>query len=100
MDHPNRSACFTFLIAAVSLLQIVRASAQAPNSLTGKTIGVGITDGYYPFSSLGYYIILPAASGNSYQLIGIYGVGNSHGTYSYSQMDASTGTASFSDSLV
>ena len=81
-----------------SLLFAVAASAQAPVSILANTFAVEIASGTYPFASSGYFLFLPANSGNSYQIIGLGDISSSTGTYSYSPSGA-FGTMNFSDSL-
>lgn len=50
-------------------------------------------------ASYGYCIFLPANSGNTYQLIGIYGVTSSSGTYSYTPTSSTAATVAVNDSL-
>src|SRR6266480_8868 len=75
-------------------------TAQVPSSITGKSFGIGITGGTSPFAGSGYYLFLPASSGNRHQVIGIYNVANSSGTYSYSLINSTTGSIQISDSIV
>ena len=75
-------------------------TAQVPSSITGKSFGIGITGGTSPFAGSGYYLFRPASSGNRYQVIGIYNVANSSGTYSYSLINSTTGSIQISDSIV
>lgn len=79
------------------VLVLPRANAQVPSSIAGDGFLVGITTGTYPLASYGYYIFLPANSGNSYQTIGIYGVTDSVGTYTWAPTSSSTGQANISD---
>src|SRR2546422_5237747 len=72
-------------------------TAQVPSSITGKSFGIGITGGTFPFAGFGWYLFLPASSGNTYQVIGIYNVANSSGTYSYTPTSATTATMIVSD---
>ena len=74
-------------------------TAQVPSSITGKSFGIGITGGTFPFAGSGYYLFLPASSGNTYQVMGIYNVANSSGTYLYTPTSATTATVIFSDSV-
>jgi len=74
------------------------ARAQAPSSIAGDGFLVQVNGGAYPLASYGYYLLLPANSGNGYQTIGIYGVLNGSGTYSYTQISASTATIYINDS--
>ena len=71
--------------------------AQAPSSIAGDGIFIEIASGTYPLASYGYSVFLPANSGNSCQIIGIYGVLNSSGTYSYSATSSTTGQAILND---
>ncbi len=87
-----------WLFAVLLTLSVVSAKAQAPTSITGKTFGMEITSGTLPFASSGYFLLLPANSGNSYQIMGVANVANSTGTYSYSPSSA-FGTINLSDSL-
>ena len=73
------------------------ANAQAPSTVAGGGFLMQITSGTYPLASYGYAILLPANSGNFYQEIGIYGMLNSSGTYSYMATGSSTGQAIFND---
>ena len=84
---------FALLILAAS------AYAQAPSSVAGDGFLAGVSSGSYPLASYGYYLFIPANSGNSYQVVGIYNVYNSSGTYSYSQESPSRGTLNVNDSL-
>ncbi len=74
-------------------------NAQAPGSILGDGSLARITAGIFPFASSGYYLLIPANSGNTYQLIGIYNVASSSGTYSYTATGASTAILNFNDSL-
>src|SRR6266487_3457710 len=74
------------------------ASAQAPSSILGDGSLARITAGIFPFASSGYYLFLPANSGNTYQSIGIYNVSSSSGTYSYTATGPSTAILNFNDS--
>ncbi len=63
----------------------------APASIVGNAMGGIITSGDYPFvDSGGYFLLIPANSGNTYQLVeiddeeGVYSVSTASGTYSYS----------------
>jgi len=74
--------------------------SQVPSSVTGKSFGIGIVGGTFPFASSGYYLFLPASAGNTYQVIGIYNVANSSGTYSYTPTSSTLATVILSDSIV
>ena len=81
------------------LAQFNSAFAQAPSSIAGDGCLAGIITGTYPLAGYGYSIFLPANSGNSYQLIGIYNVDSSTGTYSYTPTSSSAATVAVNDSL-
>ena len=62
----------------------------APASIVGKAMGGIITSGDAPFvASGGYFLLIPANSGNTYQLVevddeaGVYSILTGSGTYSY-----------------
>jgi hypothetical protein len=74
-------------------------SGTSPASLAGYTITVAITSGASPYASSGSYQFLPAASGSAYTIVGISGVANSSGTYSYTRNSTTTGYISYDDSL-
>lgn len=74
-------------------------SGASPTSIAGYTITVTVTSGASPYASSGSYQFLPAASGNTYNIIGLSGVPNSSGTYSYTQNSPLTGIISFDDSI-
>jgi hypothetical protein len=87
------------LVFCLLVVTLMKADAQAPSSVAGRTFSVQVTSGEYPpFASDGYYLFLPAVSGHDYQIIGIYGIESSSGTYSYSEAGA-TGTAQMDDNL-
>lgn len=75
------------------------AFAQVPSSLAGDGFLAAVSSGVYPLASYGYYLFIPANSGNTYQTIGIYHVNNSSGTYTYAPTSASTATLTVNDSL-
>ena len=73
----------------------------APASIVGKAIGGIITSGDYPFiASGGYFLFIPANTGNTYQLVeiddeaGVYSILTGNGTYSYAA-SGSTGLFQF-----
>ncbi len=74
-------------------------SGTSPTSLAGYTITVQITSGASPYASNGSYNFLPAASGNTYNVVGISGVANSSGTYSYTRIPTTSGYISYNDSI-
>ena len=72
-----------------------------PASIVGKAMGGIITSGDYPFvASGGYFLFIPANSGNTYQLVevddeaGVYSILTGSGTYSYTT-SGSTGLFQF-----
>ena len=74
-------------------------NAQAPSSVSGDGFLCGATSGTSPFASYGYYIFLPANSGNTYQVVGVYAVATSSGTYGYTVTGPSTAGLNFRDSV-
>lgn len=66
------------------LLAQLPARAQAPASIMGDTFQVQISYGTFPFANSGYFLLLPASSGNTFQIVNISGVTNRSGTYTYS----------------
>ncbi len=74
-------------------------AGQAPISLAGKTLAAGVTSGGGPFAGYGYFLLLSATAGNSYEVIGVENVANSIGTYAYSAA-GSAGTLNLSDNNV
>ncbi len=89
----------TAIIFTNQITTLTGSYVQQFGTLAGNSIGINITGGTYPFASYGYYLFLPATNGNNYQVIGIFNVTNSIGTYSYSRAGA-IGTINFTDSLV
>jgi hypothetical protein len=68
----------------------------APASIIGNAMGGIITSGDYPFTaSGGYFLFIPANSGNTYQLVevddesGLYSILTGSGTYSYTASGSS-----------
>jgi hypothetical protein len=82
----------TSLLFATVLIPLV-GNAQAPSTVAGDGVFVQYTSGTPPLASYGYSMFLPANTGNSYQLIGIYPVGGNSGTYSYVATGPTTGQA-------
>ena len=73
-------------------------TAQAPASIAGDSFIAAVTSGTPPeFADSGYFLFLPTNS-TGYEVIGLAGVTNSVGTYSYSRNGAA-GTINFSDSI-
>ena len=73
-------------------------NSQAPSTIAGSTFIAAVSSGTSPFAADGYFLFLPANSGNHYQVIGLGNVNDSGGTYSYSHSGAA-GTINLSDSL-
>jgi len=71
----------------------------SPSSITGDGFLVGVSSGAYPLASYGYFLFVPANSGNSYQVIGIYNVYNSSGSYTYTPTSSSAATINATDSV-
>ena len=89
------------VVAIVALFCLsLTANAQAPSTIGGDGFLAGVTSGAYPLASYGYYIFVPADSGTSYQVIGIYNVTNSSGSYSYTPTSSSTATINANDSVL
>ena len=80
-------------------ISLTTAFAQVPSSLAGDGFLAAVSTGVYPLASYGYYLFIPANSGNTYQTIGIYNVTSSSGTYTYAATSASTATLNVNDSL-
>src|ERR1039458_4140641 len=78
------------------LISLSPAYAQAPGSLAGDGFLAGVSSGAYPLASYGYFLFIPANSGSGYQVIGIYNVTNSSGTFTYTP---STATINANDSV-
>jgi Divergent InlB B-repeat domain/Bacterial Ig domain len=90
----------TIISGWIALLILVSpAYAQAPSSLVGDGFLAGVSSGAYPLASSGYFLFIPANSGSGYQVIGIYNVINSSGTYTYTPTSASTATINANDSV-
>lgn len=81
---------------AFALLISTTARAQAPTSIAGNAFGGWVTTGIGPFAPAGYFIVPPANSGQNYQRLGIYGIADKSGTYSYSVSGAFGNTTSSS----
>jgi hypothetical protein len=95
--HCRKRLGIALAVLNISLLFSTAANAQAPATISGKTFGVAITGGDgIGFASSGYFLFLPANSGNTYQIIGLGNVGGDAGTYSYSASGA-IGTGTFVD---
>jgi len=91
IDFPGASQTGTFVLYA----------GASPTSVAGTTVTVTITSGEFPFGEDGSYRFVAAASGDTYEIIALSGdVGNSSGTYSYSQNSAYTGLIAFNDSVI
>jgi len=87
---PGASQSGTFVLYA----------GPSPATIAGATVTVTITSGEFPFAEFGSYRFQPAASGNTYANTALSGdVGNSSGTYSYTQDSAYTGFISYNGAL-
>jgi len=75
-------------------------NGQAPASVSGRTFQMQIQAGVTPFASYGGFQMVTAGSGNSYQIVGGYGVNNSQGTYMYASTSASVSAFTLNDSVV
>ena len=80
------------------LISFSPAYAQAPSSLAGDGFLAGVSSGVAPLASYGYFLFIPANSGNAYQTIGVYNVVSSSGTYTYTP-SSSTATINANDSV-
>jgi hypothetical protein len=85
------------IIVSALLLFSIGANAQAPSTIAGDGILIGISSGTYPLASYGYSIFLAGNSGDSYNIIGIYGVLNTSGTYTYTKTGALTSMGALND---
>jgi hypothetical protein len=75
-------------------------SSQALDSIAGQRIECTVQDGLYPFADTGTFTFQAAASGNTYAVIGDgINTANSSGTYSYSNINASSGMLQIDDSI-
>jgi hypothetical protein len=87
-------------VVITALFSAINSSgALAPSSIAGDGFLVTVTDGIYPFADYGYYLFIPANSGNTYQSIGVFNVVNSTGTYSSMPTSSSTATLNINDSV-
>lgn len=74
--------------------------AQSPASIAGRTIELRISNGTFPFASVGSYRFLPSATDNAYAIVPIFGnITPSVGTYTYTKTGANTARLSFADLL-
>jgi len=78
----------------------VTARAQAPAAISGDSFLIQVTSGTAPFAGTGYYLFVPANSGNAYQIINIYNITGSSGTYAYSPTNTTGAEIAFSDSVI
>src|SRR2546428_429735 len=92
----NIGAIFVVILLHLSSAEFV--SAQ-PSSVAGDGFLLTATYGTYPFGT-GYYLFIPANSANTFQLIGIYAVSGSSGTYSYALTGPSAAVLNVNDSAV
>ena len=73
---------------------------QAPASIAGKGFLQKVTSGTFPFAPFGYYLLLPANTGSSYQVRTIYNSADSSGTYTYFLTGPSSATLGCTDPYV
>jgi hypothetical protein len=100
MKLPPKNEVVRGFLAGCLLLVTAAASAQAPLSVSGKTFGVAVTAGTYPYANHGYFIVTTSDVGNSFQNIPINGTSAGNGSYSYFQTNTTTGIATFLDSAL
>lgn len=74
--------------------------AQAPGSLSASSTACRITYGDGPFSTTGYYIVASDNLGPRYSLVGISGVTDSFGTYTFARPSGTQALLWLSDSLL
>ena len=86
------------LIILIALMTPIHADAQAPTSFAGDSLWITVTSGTYPLADTGYCLFLFTSSGNDYRIIGIDGIENDSGNYSYSSL-GTTGTAYLADNI-
>ncbi|HZV36526.1 MAG TPA: hypothetical protein VFB72_18255 [Verrucomicrobiae bacterium] len=72
-------------------------SGTAPGAINGTAFLIHAVTGTGTLTNSGYYLLLPANSSLTYDLIGSGSISNSTGTYAYSATNA-FGTIAFSDS--
>jgi hypothetical protein len=95
----------TFVVASVAAPSIKQTgtftlfSGPAPADIAGQSITVTITSGGGVFAGAGSYRFQPAASGNTYNVVGLSLVPNSTGTYAYTKNSTYTGLIAFTDSI-
>lgn len=77
----------------------VQAAAFAPDSLTNKTFNETVLDGVTPLATNGSCQWIGNTNGNGYQIIGLAGMTNSSGTYSYTKTGPNRGMISYVDSV-
>ena len=71
-----------------------------PTSIAGYTFRCVIDSGSGPFAKVGVFDLVPAVSGNNYQVRNVVGVADSSGTYFYQRQNKTSGRLIFDDSLV
>jgi len=69
-------------------LSVNGVEAQAPASVSGKTLIMAITSGTAPFASSGAELLLPSNSGTAYSLVNVTNLSVSTGTYAYAASNA------------
>jgi hypothetical protein len=68
--------------------------------MVGAGLLISVTNATPPLASYGYYVLLPANSGNTFQVIGIYAVADGTGTYSYAMTGAASGQMNLSSPTI
>lgn len=75
--------------------------AQAPQTLSGRTIELTVTSGTGPFASSGKFRFLPSATDDQYAIVPVYGnIVASTGTYQYRKTGTTTAELQIWDSVV
>ncbi len=66
-------------------------SGQVPDSIAGETVECAVQNGLSPLANAGTFTFKPAASGDTYVIVGDkVNTANSSGTYSYSKLNSTT----------
>ena len=75
-------------------------SGEVPAAINGNVFQCTVEDGLSPFANTGSFTLIIAHSGNSYTVKGDgINTANSSGTYSYSEINGTTGAMQISDSV-
>ncbi|HNQ90579.1 MAG TPA: SUMF1/EgtB/PvdO family nonheme iron enzyme [Verrucomicrobiota bacterium] len=93
----NPVAIVALAVFLVSLT--LRATAQSPQDIGGRTIELMISSGTFPFAASGAFRFLPAANDSSYAIVPISGdVVASTGTHTYTKSGTAGATLALVDS--